>query len=275
MIQSLHSVCKAVNRRVSRILPAQQYARLVNGVCKLLPMYARLDISRTADGAGWIINDGVTTIHVVTPRRASLYRLSVERRLSYLAERYRLANFVEVMAGDMVLDIGANIGEFGIAHQGLFSLYIAIEPDQAASNCLRRNMAEDNIPYQHYGEILWKEHAYVPFRNLSESADSGIVIDRPAIQTERRRAITLDGLIRRRFSATFIKMDAEGAEPEVIDGGRGVFGLAEAVAIDCGCERNGLPTDVAVSASLKELGYNVRTYQKMVFGNKRKHGRKG
>jgi hypothetical protein len=64
-------------------------------------------------------------------------------------------------------------------------------------------------------------------------------------------------------------MDAEGAEPEAIIGGGEVFGRAEAVAIDCGYERNGQPTDGQVSELLTELGYSVRTYKNMVFGSKR------
>ena len=69
----------------------------------------------------------------------------------------------------------------------------------------------------------------------------------------------------------FLKCDAEGAEPEVLEGGRELLRRTVRIAIDTGPERRGERTSAACEALLRDAGFTVRTRERgriMTYGSR-------
>jgi hypothetical protein len=73
----------------------------------------------------------------------------------------------------------------------------------------------------------------------------------------RVKAITLDDLISEYgiSGVDFIKLEAEGWEPEVLLGARFSLKICKRIAVDAGPERGSSNTVVEVADILKEAGY--------------------
>lgn len=135
-----------------------------------------------------------------------------------------------VMAGDVVLDCGANVGTFTrIALAAGAAKVVAFEIDPRNVECLRRNFrqeaAEGRVIVMDKG--VWNSAGTVEVKIYQNSNwNTAVMPDRPETQ-EKPRIMTLPvtsidqaveqlGLER----VDFIKMDVEGAEVEALRGAR-------------------------------------------------------
>lgn len=157
----------------------------------------------------------------------------IARRVKLLAEDYFLPT-IRFRPGDVVVDCGANVGEFKLCFvEGDTPVeYIGIEPSPLEYECLRENVA----PSQALNVGLWDSDGTLDFYVSSQTADSSL-IEPPnydeVIQIPTRR---LDQLLPD-TQIKLLKLEAEGAEPEVIRGCENILPRIEYIAADVGYER--------------------------------------
>ncbi len=215
-----------------------------------VPVFLR----ETAEGP--VVEASGRRIHVPSPLRWKLYRRGWEARLERLAREYGVGRHVTLGAGDVVVDVGANVGEFAhVAAQRGARVY-CIEPDPAAFACLIRNIAGLGGASAH-DALIWKEDGEIDFALAPDRADSSVFAR--GAKTIRRRAVRLETFAREVGIARIdlLKCDAEGAEPEVLQGLGALFAETRAVALDTGPEREGARTDKSCAAILAREGFRV------------------
>ncbi len=165
-----------------------------------------------------------------------------------------------------VLDVGAHAGEFSLLALNEGRTVYAVEPDPDALACLRRNLSDRNS-LTVIDALVWKAEEELIFTLATSKADSSIFgADDPAKATGVvcRRATTLDRIAEDHGidGLAFLKCDAEGAEPEVLEGGRELLRRTARIAIDTGPERKGHRTSDDCEALLRDAGFRVRTRQR-------------
>ncbi len=217
--------------------------------------HRRVRIAPHSLGAEIIISDG--RFIVPSPYRWKLYRKGWQARLDQLAAEYGVGRHFHLTADSTVIDAGANAGEFAFVCARSGARVFCLEPDPAVRACLEENLLTLTNASVH-DVLLWKEETDIPFASIPDHADSS-VFAAGAAPTAMRRAATLD-----RFCADnaitridLLKCDAEGAEPEVLEGASGILANTRAVALDTGAERQGARTHGACRAILERHGFRV------------------
>lgn len=164
-------------------------------------------------------------------------------------DQYLVTNFEFKNSKPIVIDIGANIGEFVIAaaQRNAHKIY-AFEPDPACFLCLERNIMNIFEKVNLYNFPLSNKTEIQKFYLATENADSSLVPPTTSSKSTNLLVKRLDAIqdIQNLTYIDLLKMDAEGAEPEVLEGlGDLVYNIGKFV-IDVGPERNGKSTDKMV-----------------------------
>lgn len=148
-----------------------------------------------------------------------------------------------VRAGDVVWDIGANIGLFAFAaaaRAGAKGRVIAFEPDDVTANLLRRSAAIQpfssapvTVVNAAVAATVGERDFSIAARSRASSALSDYGLSQMGGVTETRsvQAFNLDFLLSRQPSPQVLKIDVEGAEVEVLDRQRGMLGNARPLII--------------------------------------------
>ena len=146
----------------------------------------------------------------------------------------------EIIDGDVILDIGSNIGEVSyILGENKNLHHYLIEPEVAELNCSKKNLENFNIKAKYLNHLLWKESTEVNFYPANETHDSSIFDDEDGKISRKVNAKKLDDLneINLLKEIKLIKIEAEGAEPEVLEGSKNTLKKTRYVLIDVGPER--------------------------------------
>jgi FkbM family methyltransferase len=240
-------------------LPASQKLKLLRqSVLAAAGLGGNVDVAIEQGADGTVIRVDGRRIHVTSPLRWKLYRWGWQARLDRIAREYGIGRHVVLKPGDAVVDIGANVGEFALLAAGSGARVFCCEPDPAALTCLRRNIA-GVAGITVIETAIWKEDGTVTFGLAPERADSSIFEQGAGIERVTRPALTLATLFAREKleEVAFIKCDAEGAEPEVLEGAGERLRSVRAVAFDTGPERAGERTHDACAAILERHGFRV------------------
>lgn len=199
-------------------------------------------------------------VAITSAQRWRLYKRGWKARLEKLAHQFGVGEFISVSAGDTVIDVGANVGEFSLAMSGFGASAVAIEGDPTVFECLTINTSGVS-GIRLVKEVLWREETDLVFHSEPQDANSSVFEPMGSLQSFdiQVRATTLDRLTEKLGvdGVDLFKCDAEGAEPEVIEGGRETLLRTRQVAIDTGPERMGQRTDEACEALLTGLGFRV------------------
>jgi FkbM family methyltransferase len=210
-------------------------------------------LEETAEGV-FVRVDG-QRIAVPSPLRWKLYRKGWAARLDRLESEYGVGRHVFLNSDSIVLDVGANVGEFAHVCARYGARAFCFEPDPAAFACLEANIAAlDNA--RGFDCAAWNENGSIDFALAPGRADSSVFADGPRV---KKRAVTIETFARTQGLARIdlIKCDAEGAEPEVLEGVGAAFPLVSAVALDTGPERKGKRTNEECAAILRAGGLEV------------------
>lgn len=238
-------------------LPLKQRLKLLRQ-----SFYARLNfrghlaVSINEDGDAFLVSVDGQNISVPSPLRWKLYKYGWEKRLDRLEKEYGIGRHVKLKPNAVVLDIGSNAGEFAFVCARYGAAVHCFEPDPTVFSCLKRNVSSlKNVSV--HDIALWKEDGLISFGLAPERADSSVFhqgakkIQKPAVSIEtfcRQNNIE---------KIDFIKCDAEGAEPEILEGIGSMFPYIDALALDTGAERNGMRTHEACAALLKANNFTV------------------
>jgi FkbM family methyltransferase len=181
----------------------------------------------------FIVKDFKFKGEVALPRKKRIlqYLNGMDYRLSGIRKKYFLES-VQFSKGDIVVDCGANIGELYLCLPSYIA-YKGFEPAKEERECLKININGGGEVYE-WG--LSNNERVVTFYSCPDDADSSI-IEPPAYEKSINIKVKrLDSLILN-TNIKFFKLEAEGAEIEVLEGASEILHNIEFIAADLGYER--------------------------------------
>lgn len=200
-----------------------------------------------------IAGDGPHVVRVLTgPARGARLELDLAHEKSYWLGSYEpeiQALLQEtVRPGDVVFDVGANVGFFSVLAARLGAKVYAFEPVPQNASRIARNAARNGLDIEVVPAAVWDSAdgvALVPGESLSEwhaEGGGGIL------------SITLDDFIRTHDAPDVLKIDVEGAEGRVLRGAAALLELRPRLVV---CETHGEAALAEVRALL--AGWQIET----------------
>ena len=167
---------------------------------------------------------------------------------------------ITIRPNTTVVDIGAYIGEFS---RGLPSSceVVVVEPDPRSVRCLRRNTGEnvsvfEGAAWDSSGELelkLGRDGSETSFFTPDAGGSRGTVTV-PSFRVEN----FVNG------DVELLKVEAEGAEPEALEGAIGLEPYQ--IVVDINDERGGEPTETIITDILRREGYDVTVRGEVAIG---------
>jgi len=195
------------------------------------------------------------TIFIARLNRHNRYKNGIKYGVDLLAKEYFLdkINFPE---NAILIDCGANVGELAFWSKKNKVKYIGIEPERLEFECLVKNANKDSLLYNC---ALWNKREVLKMFSLPESGDTSVFefnnfSSHFCVQGER-----LDQIIDITGDFVVLKVEGEGAEPEILDGALSKLSLINYVTVDCGFERgkDQTHTFVEVNKILVDHGFEL------------------
>lgn len=160
------------------------------------------------------------------------YEYGIDRRAESLANCYFLRE-IDFKTGDIFIDCGANVGDlkiwFDLNHKDIE--YVGFEPSPIEFNCLKANIQSGTV----HNLGLWNKEGELEFYVSSQGADSSLIqpksYDKKVITKVARLEEFIDKPIK------LLKLEAEGAEPEILQGLGQKLKLVQYISADLGYER--------------------------------------
>ena len=159
------------------------------------------------------------------PRNGSIHRdLFLYKKREFICTDHLIGDSI-VKEGDVVLDIGANIGYYALIESQLVGAngkVYAVEPVRGNLDLLKRNVRLNNLKNVDtfqlaFGDCNQESKIYVStFCNLcsmNKHSAGGKIIEVQNVSEE-----TVDTFLKNKPSPSFIRMDVEGYEYEIIRG---------------------------------------------------------
>ena len=199
-------------------------------------------------------------IYFFHPMRATRYFDGIDNRLKKLLEEYCVNQISDLQSG-VFIDIGSNVGEFslGIFKRYPTSKFIRFEPSYEENLASKKNLsiaADTLIP-----KALWSEQAELTFYRRNETGDSSLFTPDDEHNAIRVQTTTLDDEIGEihQGEIELLKLEAEGAEPEILRGGEKTIKRCRYVSADLGPERGILHESTFDEAAgiLKSYGFSL------------------
>ena len=183
------------------------------------------------------VSDAFGSIRTPRVTRVKRYRYGLEARARKIYLEY-LLDRISLSTGDLVVDCGANVGELslylGIAHG---CDLICVEPDDEEFACLQENVKGLNAKV--VGQALWCSVGELEFYKKNESGDSSL-FEVHDYQSKIVVETTTLGQLLSSFGdrrIRLLKLEAEGAEPEILAGAGETLSRIDYIAADVGPER--------------------------------------
>lgn len=202
---------------------------------------------------------GDANLYICRPKRLFKYKEGVNNRLSRLRDKYFIGD-IDFAKGDLVIDIGSNIGEVPIAIRAAGNKInvIAIEPDTIEFLVLKKNLFESDTLYNCF---LGDRNGYLHASYNNNSGDTHIVTpDHKDVSSKVLvKLYALDDLLSNVDieSVKLLKLEVEGYEPEVLNGARQTLKVVQFVAVDTGPEREGKDTFDEVFDLMREFSFEM------------------
>ena len=170
------------------------------------------------------------------PNRIILFRKGLTFRLNFLKNKYFIHK-IKFHKNDIILDCGANIGEiFFCFNNSLKINYYAFEPSPYVFKDLNLNIQSKNC--QTYNLALNNKIEIKKFYILDEEADSSIILMKNYKKIILVNCTTLDMILKKiNKNIRLLKIDAEGAEPEVLSGLNKFRNKIQYISLEAGPER--------------------------------------
>lgn len=182
--------------------------------------------------------------------------MGINERLEKLLAEYCINQIPDLNPG-VVIDIGSNIGEFSVALSRKIpnNFFIRFEPS------ITENMASllntSGIDGILIPRVLWSEEKVLEFFEANETGDSSLFPPKADAKSIHIQASSLDVQLRA-FNLTqieLIKLEAEGAEPEILLGATKTLRITKYIVADLGPER-GIEQESTYDAAIEILAKN-------------------
>jgi FkbM family methyltransferase len=162
------------------------------------------------------------------------YNKGFKKRADEIGDSYLLRNIV-FNAEDLVIDCGANVGDLLLYfnERAIGIRYVGFEPSPLEYQCLEENVK----PHKAINAGLWNAAGHLTFYVSSEGADSSFVQPPRYDRTVEIPVHRLDQLNIINGNIKLLKLEAEGAEPEVIEGCENIIKNIQYISADLGPER--------------------------------------
>lgn len=174
---------------------------------------------------------------------------------------YTFEGFVEVESGDIVFDVGAYVGGFTTFAAETAERVIAVEPSATIHDSLWYNLRDKEnttvVPKAAWNrtEALEMTESVFPDKNTVNHPKFGNIGTTYAVTADTVQNIGTEHGVDR---IDFLKIEAEGVEPEILRGALDGDIPVQKIAIDAGPERNGEPVTDPVTSLLEKHGYEWR-----------------
>lgn len=169
-------------------------------------------------------------------RGYDLYRSGVLNRGKFLYKSY-LLNLIKFSKNDVIVDCGSNYGDLYIYLSKYIKAenFIAFEPGNEEFRSLKYNIKKGRI----FNFALSNKNHISNFYLNSENADSSLIKPENFTKIEKIQNITLDKFFKQSKinKVKLLKVEAEGAEPEVLLGGKNSLKFIEFISVDGSNER--------------------------------------
>ena len=160
------------------------------------------------------------------------YKFGLKNRAFSLANEY-LIDQLDFKDGDVVLDCGANIGDFKLwfEYNKIKINYFGFEPSPKEYSLLVKNV----YPSKCFNIGLLDKEEYLDFYLSSQEADSSFFSPKFYDEIIKVKVKRLEGFIEKPIK--LLKLEAEGAEPEVLQGIGLKLDMINYISADLGFER--------------------------------------
>ncbi|MAW09546.1 MAG: hypothetical protein CMC23_05450 [Flavobacteriaceae bacterium] len=179
---------------------------------------------------------------------------SVKFQYDLIIDSYMLDE-IALIDNDTVIDCGANIGELKLAlnSRGLKINYYGFEPEEPTYKCLSLNVGDTDKLYKNaLGNKNETKTLY-----LDSIGGNSSLVDFGANKKEIIEVISLDSL-NLDIPIKVFKVEAEGYEPEVLEGAIDTLKLVEYVTVDFGAERGKNNSNTVVEVNQILLNNNFK-----------------
>ena len=163
----------------------------------------------------------------------SFYTSGFQKRILELKNAYQI-NDLKFNENDVIIDIGANTGDFYLCFDKTIEYY-GIEPSPEIFSDLKYNVKNQNL----INNGVWNSSKNeIEFFLNDATGDSSIIPISKFTNKILVNTTTLDDIIDKiNKPIKLIKIEAEGAEPEILEGLKKNLNNVKYITIDCGFER--------------------------------------
>lgn len=237
---------KITSNLLSKDLDDNKYARRRSLLNKLrLPPGPKVVFDSTS--GLFNVSDQSASIFVARRTRISRQQNGIRNRQSIILEDYIITDKI-IKSDDLVIDCGANIGEFSLACISLGANVLAFEPDPIEFAALAKNLKQFSGS-KAFNQALWNECTELRLFDRNDSGDTSIFALNDSamiINVIASRLDNFDDLKAYTGRIKLLKLEAEGAEPEVLEGAIGLLERIDYITADLGGER-GIKKDKTIA----------------------------
>lgn len=234
-------------------LPANPVAKITN----IMP--SPLTTWQDETGVWWVdsLDSKYGPIAMTKPGDVARYLIGSSGFDSHIERKARLYQSekagVVVEPSDRVVDVGGFLGEVSLTFSQQACEVVIVEPDPRSYAALKRTFA-DNETVDILNRAAWTEsNETIEFSLAVDPSESGTLLpDSYGVSDQITvKTIGLHDLA----PIDFLKIEAEGNEPEVLAGLEP--GDAEKIVVNCDAEREGESPAINIRQTLEDWGYDV------------------
>jgi len=216
-----HTFIKALDYKIRKLLNGELFSKYMSIKSEARYFYSN---------GYYYIKEGKKNFYFIQSR-ATRYALGLNNLANKLAVDYGIRD-LKFARGHLVVDVGANVGEFALYIQKFPGVkYVGIEPSPLEFKLLVKNLPTN---YKAKNMALSDSNGISQFYLSSNSADSSLFLPDVVEGKIFVHTVRLDKL----FSEIYLlKIDAEGAEYEVIKGAEKILKKISYIAVDLGFEK--------------------------------------
>lgn len=198
--------------------------------CYYMTKTSSLDIKYRFDGINYFVEDKLQTFFFIK-ERAKRYSGGLQMLGNRLAKSYGVEEIL-LNPHDIVVDVGANVGDFAIYLRKFQDIeYFGFEPSPQEFELLSRNLP---IDFKIFNKVVSDKDCQIKFYVSTANADSSIHMPEIIDKEIFLESVRLDSIF---THITLLKIDAEGAEVEVIKGAKKILENIRFIAVDLGFEK--------------------------------------